>query len=45
MDQIIVVSEGRVVEAGSYAELLQAGGMFAAMARRQGIFAGAPQPA
>ncbi|HEY6166464.1 MAG TPA: ABC transporter ATP-binding protein [Verrucomicrobiae bacterium] len=39
MDKIIVLSHGRVVEEGSFAELLQFGGIFADMARRQGIFA------
>jgi subfamily B ATP-binding cassette protein MsbA len=37
MDQIVVLSEGRVVETGSFKELLRAGGSFAAMAARQGI--------
>ncbi|MEY2410812.1 MAG: ATP-binding cassette, subfamily bacterial MsbA [Verrucomicrobiota bacterium] len=38
MDRIIVLSsEGRVVEQGSFAELLNAGGEFTEMARRQGI--------
>jgi subfamily B ATP-binding cassette protein MsbA len=39
-DQIIVLSEGRIIEQGGFEELLQAGGTFAAMARRQGIFGG-----
>ncbi len=38
-DLIIVMAEGRIVEQGGFTELLQAGGTFAAMARRQGIFA------
>ena len=37
MDQIIVLAAGRIVEQGSFEELLRAGGVFAAMARRQGI--------
>ncbi len=37
MDRIIVLAEGRVVEQGSFPELLKAGGAFAEMARRQGI--------
>ena len=37
MDKIIVLSEGRVVEQGSFSELLNAGGAFTEMARRQGI--------
>jgi subfamily B ATP-binding cassette protein MsbA len=39
MDRIIVLSEGRVLESGSFAELVRAGGTFAEMARRQGISA------
>jgi subfamily B ATP-binding cassette protein MsbA len=38
MDQIIVLSEGRIVETGSFGDLLKAGGSFSAMAARQGIF-------
>jgi subfamily B ATP-binding cassette protein MsbA len=38
MDRILVLDQGRVVEQGSFQELLQAGGAFAAMAARQGIF-------
>jgi len=37
MDRIIVLADGQLVEQGSFAELLQANGEFAAMARRQGI--------
>lgn len=37
-DRIIVLSQGRVVEQGSFQELLRAGGSFAVMAARQGIF-------
>jgi ATP-binding cassette, subfamily B, bacterial len=39
LDHIIVLSDGRIIESGSFEELLQAGGSFAAMAARQGIFA------
>jgi ATP-binding cassette, subfamily B, bacterial MsbA len=39
MDHIIVLSQGRVVEQGSFDELLAKRGVFAAMAARQGIFA------
>jgi subfamily B ATP-binding cassette protein MsbA len=38
MDQIIVLSEGRIIETGGFDDLLKAGGGFAAMAARQGIF-------
>ncbi len=38
-DQIIVLSQGRIIEQGRYADLLRAGGPFAAMAGRQGITA------
>ena len=38
MDQIIVLSEGRIVESGSFDELLRAGGSFSVMAAKQGIF-------
>jgi ABC-type multidrug transport system fused ATPase/permease subunit len=44
MDRIIVLSQGRIVEQGGFDELLRAGGVFAAMAKRQGIYA-APEPA
>lgn len=37
MDRIIVLAAGRIVEQGSFQELLRAGGVFADMARRQGI--------
>jgi ATP-binding cassette, subfamily B, bacterial MsbA len=36
-DTILVLSEGRIIEDGSFGELLRADGAFAAMARRQGI--------
>jgi len=39
MDKVVVLSEGRIVEAGSFQELLEKNGVFAAMAARQGIFA------
>jgi subfamily B ATP-binding cassette protein MsbA len=39
MDQILVLSEGRIVESGSFEDLLQSAGVFASMAARQGIFA------
>jgi subfamily B ATP-binding cassette protein MsbA len=39
MDRIVVLSEGRIIEQGGFNELLAAGGAFAAMANRQGIFA------
>ena len=38
MDQIVVLADGRIAEAGSFEELLQRGGSFAAMAALQGIF-------
>jgi subfamily B ATP-binding cassette protein MsbA len=37
MDRIIVLSQGRIVEQGTFQELLQQNGAFAAMAKRQGI--------
>jgi len=40
MDQIIVLSQGRIVEQGSFNELLRAKGLFANMAAKQGIFQG-----
>jgi ABC-type multidrug transport system fused ATPase/permease subunit len=43
-DRIIVLEQGRIVEDGIFTELLQKGGAFAAMARRQGIVAEAVQP-
>lgn len=39
MDRIIVLSEGRIVEQGSFEELLRLNGYFTAMAQRQGITA------
>jgi len=44
-DTIIVLSQGRIIEQGGFAELVRNNGPFAAMARRQGIgpdFASAP---
>jgi ABC-type multidrug transport system fused ATPase/permease subunit len=38
-DQVIVLSEGRIIEQGEFGDLLKAGGPFASMANRQGIFA------
>lgn len=37
MDRILVLEKGRIVEDGSFQELLRKGGLFASMARRQGI--------
>jgi len=39
-DQVIVLSEGRMIEQGRFDELLANGGAFAGMARRQGMGAG-----
>ena len=39
-DQIIVLTDGRMVERGRFDELLASGGAFAAMARRQGMGVG-----
>ncbi len=36
-DQILVLSKGRVIEHGRFNDLLESGGAFAAMARKQGI--------
>ena len=35
MDRLIVMDEGRIVEAGSHAELLERGGLYAALWQRQ----------
>jgi len=40
MDKIIVLAKGRLVEQGTFAELVRAGGPFAMMAAKQGIFPG-----
>jgi subfamily B ATP-binding cassette protein MsbA len=37
MDRIIVLTSGRIVEQGTFSELLRQNGIFAAMARKQGI--------
>src|SRR5690606_24443862 len=37
MDRIVVLANGRIVEDGTFDEMLRAGGPFAAMARMQGI--------
>jgi ABC-type multidrug transport system fused ATPase/permease subunit len=39
MDHIIVLSKGRIVEQGTFEDLVRAGGTFSSMAARQGIFA------
>ena len=44
MDEILVLTEGRVVERGTFRELIKKGGAFAAMAARQGIFPGSTNP-
>ena len=36
-DQIIVLSQGRIIEAGSFSDLVSCGGVFSGMAQRQGI--------
>jgi ABC-type multidrug transport system fused ATPase/permease subunit len=38
-DRILVMENGRVVEAGSFPELIARGGLFATMAARQGLTA------
>jgi ATP-binding cassette subfamily B multidrug efflux pump len=35
MDRLLVLDQGRIVEAGSHAELLAKGGLYAALWRRQ----------
>jgi ATP-binding cassette, subfamily B, bacterial MsbA len=40
MDKIIVLTDGRIVESGGFADLLRQGGVFAAMAARQGMTTG-----
>jgi subfamily B ATP-binding cassette protein MsbA len=40
MDRIIVLSAGRIVEDGTFDALVRSGGLFADMARRQGVTAG-----
>jgi subfamily B ATP-binding cassette protein MsbA len=39
MDALIVLDQGRIIERGTFADLLAAGGPFAAMAARQGLVA------
>ncbi|MGC8829554.1 MAG: ABC transporter ATP-binding protein [Verrucomicrobiia bacterium] len=38
MDKIIVLDKGKIIEQGTFEELLKQDGVFAAMARKQGIF-------
>lgn len=45
MDEILVLTEGRVVERGAFGDLIQKGGPFATMAARQGIFPKVVPPA
>ena len=45
MDSIVVLSAGRVVEKGTFRQLLQADGLFAQMARQQGLALTAEEPA
>jgi len=46
MDRLVVLDHGRIVEQGSHADLLAAGGAYARLWRRQsGGFAGAGEPA
>jgi ATP-binding cassette subfamily B multidrug efflux pump len=35
MDRLVVMDQGRVVESGTHADLLRAGGLYAALWRRQ----------
>ena len=42
MDRIIVLDAGRIIESGSFDELVRAGGSFSAMAARQGILPNRP---
>ena len=44
MDEILVLTEGRVIERGTFRELLKTGGAFSSMAARQGIVQQAPVP-
>jgi subfamily B ATP-binding cassette protein MsbA len=44
MDRILVLSQGRIVEQGSFDQLLAQRGIFTAMAARQSIFPQAPTP-
>ena len=45
MDQIIVLSEGCIVESGTFEELVAKNCVFAGMAARQGIFISAERAA
>jgi subfamily B ATP-binding cassette protein MsbA len=38
MDRILVLSDGRVIEEGTFPQLMKQAGVFASMANRQGIF-------
>ncbi len=40
-DKIIVISQGQIAEQGSYQELLRSGGIFAGLAKKQGLSASA----
>lgn len=40
MDRIIVLKEGRIIEDGTFKELLTTNGVFSDLARRQGIYSG-----
>ncbi|WCJ58962.1 ABC transporter ATP-binding protein [Fontisphaera persica] len=42
MDCIVVLEKGRIIEQGTFAELLARNGVFASMARRQGLYHGNP---
>ena len=44
MDQIIVLDKGRIIEQGSFDQLLAQRGVFTAMAARQSIFPKSPSP-
>ena len=37
MDRIVVLSAGRIIEEGTYRKLLSGDGLFARMARQQGL--------
>jgi ABC-type multidrug transport system fused ATPase/permease subunit len=45
MDKIVVLAAGRVVEEGTFQQLLVSGGAFAAMARQQGLGPAVSEPA
>ncbi|MCA1659311.1 MAG: ABC transporter ATP-binding protein/permease, partial [Verrucomicrobiaceae bacterium] len=44
MDRIAVLAAGRIVEQGTFRQLLTAGGPFARMARQQGLGSSQPEP-